>query len=183
MRSSTPLFRCYPEPIEDDEEAPQLCELEDVLADSDIAAEIDRVGHPWAGPMLIPDCESCLVIGHNVPFDLGAIAIHTGSPKRICMAVCRLSCRGGEHDKMVLNKEGVLKKQFEYRVAIKKLGFGKSLYRDGKQINGTRIDQLGKIRPHSMALVHYVDTVTAGRALLGPGPTKMGALLRRLDCP
>src|ERR1700730_10224205 len=83
MRASTPLFRCYPVPDKEPDKgdawrladfeasspgsrvssscagvAPEPLEMPGFVADSDIATEIRRVGHPWAGPMLIFDCET-----------------------------------------------------------------------------------------------------------------------------
>jgi hypothetical protein len=55
------------------------------------------------------------------------------------------------------------------------------MYRDGKQWNGSLINEAGRVRPRYMELVHYLDTMTIGRAELGPGATSMRDLLRRLN--
>jgi hypothetical protein len=312
MFATTPLFRCYPTPIEDGDEKKNPTPDPRFEADSAIAAEIARVGHPWAGPMVIFDCETltdahggqrlrflffqergcrydrridaakagkltrdmldecwnkgiayepanctedeievlenyalehddvelmtrdefvrkilhrnhyvkfaddwkerlrepCLVIGHNVPFDMGAIAIHCGLAKDDLYGGLSLVLSGGEYDEKVVGETdeafaarveiarkaglpeprrrgeaGVAKEKFEYRTAIKKIGFNKALYRDGAQINGAYIGENGKARPRHMEMLHFVDTGTLGRALLGPEPTKMDALLERLNVP
>jgi hypothetical protein len=87
--------------------------------------------------------EPCLVIGHNLTFDLGAVAIHCGLAEKDLYGGLSLVLSGGEHDVLVTDKDGVAKQQYEYRVAIKKIGFGKSLYRDRRQVNGVYVDELG----------------------------------------
>jgi hypothetical protein len=126
--------------------------------------------------------EPCLVIGHNLPFDLGAIAIHSGLAEKDLYGGLSLVLSGGEHDEPII-KDGVAKRKFEYRTAIKKVGFGKSLYRDGSQINGMYVGDDGKEHPRRMQMLHFVDTITMGNALLGPGPASMAALLNRLNVP
>jgi hypothetical protein len=58
MFATTPLFRCYPTPIEDEDEPKGNFAKADLEADSEIAAEIARIGHPHAGPMVLFDCET-----------------------------------------------------------------------------------------------------------------------------
>jgi hypothetical protein len=244
MFATTPLFRCYPTPIKEDEPKKRPPPFE---ADSEIAAEIARVGHPHAGLMVLFDCETktdthggqalrfgffqergmrydrrvadakagtltrekldtrwnrgifyepdncdddeievlenysmehdveimtrhefvrkilhrnhyvkfaddwkerlrepCLVIGHNLPFDLGAIAIHCGLAEKDLYGGLSLVLSGGEHGELVMGetdeafaarvkvardaglpeprrrgKEGVVSQQFEYRVAAR----------------------------------------------------------------
>jgi hypothetical protein len=206
MFATTPLFRCYPTPIEDeDKKRPPEAPFE---ADSAIAAEIARVGHPWAGPIVIFDSETrtdahggqqlrfgwfqergwrydrrvtdakagkltrekldtlwnrgifyepanctedeievmenyamehddveimtrdefvrkvlhrnhyvkfaddwkerlrepCLVIGHNLPFDLGTIAIHCGLAEKDLYGGLSLVLSGGEHGELVIGE-------------------------------------------------------------------------------
>jgi hypothetical protein len=201
MLSVTPLFRCYPTPIEDEDDEKRGFADMMFEADSAIALEIARVGHPWAGLMLLFDCETltdahggqrlrfgffqqrgmrydlrvadakagkltrekldelwkrgifydpqnctddeievmenyamehdvdimevdefirkilhhnyyvkyaddwkerlrepCLVIGHNLPFDLGAIAIHCGLAEKDLYGGLSLVLSGGPHD-------------------------------------------------------------------------------------
>jgi hypothetical protein len=316
MLSVTPLFRCYPMPIKDEEEKRGSVPDLRFEADSAIALEIARVGHPRAGPMVLFDCETltnahggqrlrfgffqergwrydrrvadakagtltrekldtlwnrgifydpkncsddeievmenysmehdvdlmtvdefvrkilhrnhyvkfandwkerlreqCLVIGHNVPFDMGAIAIYCGLAEKDLYGGLSLVLSGGEHDEPVMGETdeefaarvevarrtemrlgetdeqftarvkewpkpqrrgqaGVAKQKFKFRVAIKKIGFNKALYRDGQQTNGAYVGEDGISRPRPMEMLLYVDTATVGRALLGPGSTK-----------
>jgi hypothetical protein len=157
--------------------------------------------------------EPCLVIGHNLPFDLGALSIHCELAAKDLYGGLSLILSGGEHDELVMGETdqeyaarvevfhkqtrslvetdeafearvkayreaglpeprrhgeaGVAKHKFEYRVAIKKTGFGKALYRDGSQKNGAYVGEDGKVRPRYMQLLHFVDTNTMGNALLG----------------
>src|ERR1700730_3970332 len=108
---------------------------------------------------------------------------HCGLAEKDLYGGLSLVLSGGEHDERVIDKEGKEKQKFEYRVAAKKLGFGKHMYRDVKQMNGSLVNEAGKTRPRFMELVHYIDTITLGRALLGPGPTGMKDLLRRMNVP
>jgi hypothetical protein len=208
MLSTTPLFRCYPAPIKDEDEQRGFTPGQSFEADSQIAAEIARIGFPWAGPMVFFDCETradahggqrlrfgffqergmrydlrvaaakagkltrdmlddpwnkgifyepgncrdeeieamenytmehdectlmtrdefvrkilhrnhyvkyaddwkerlrepCLVIGHNLPFDLGAIAIHCELAKKDLYGGLSLVLSGGEHDELVMGE-------------------------------------------------------------------------------
>jgi hypothetical protein len=151
--------------------------------------------------------EPCLVIGHNLPFDLGALAVHCGLAMKDLYGGLSLILQGqnGQHER---------------RVAIKKLGFTKHLFRGTPEPNGSmrwegetqaaekrrkayekavaanndteakRIanDQehkgdFDKIKPRYTELVEYLDTQTVARSLLGPGTSSMKDLLRRLNVP
>jgi hypothetical protein len=123
--------------------------------------------------------EPCLVIGQNLPFDLGALAMRCG------LAIKDLY--GG----LSLKMQGV-EGEYGRSVAIKKIGFGKHLFRGTKTQNGcftasgkTGEDtlSLSSGRARTMELVEYLDTQTLARALLGPGPSGMQALLDRLNVP
>jgi hypothetical protein len=50
-------------------------------------------------------------------------------------------------------------------------------------MNGTVVDEFGESRTRFMELVHFMDTQTLGCSLLGPGPSSMKALLKRLNVP
>jgi hypothetical protein len=62
MHSTEQSFRCYPVPIKKEKtgERPFVSEGHEpeFQASTEIAAEINRIGSPWAGPMLIFDCET-----------------------------------------------------------------------------------------------------------------------------
>lgn len=101
----------------------------------------------WEAAMSLP----MLVIGHNLPFDLGAISYGAGPS---------------------IGEEfygGLTVKLHEQRpdIAIKKLGFGKHMY----QIHQDR----GYRRNHQ-----FLDTLQLGRAMLGPGKNSMSGLLKKL---
>jgi hypothetical protein len=123
--------------------------------------------------------EPCLVIGQNLPFDLGALAIHCGLAIKDLYGGLSLKMQGAEGE-------------YGRSVAIKKIGFGKHLFRGTKTQNGcftasgkTGEDtlSLSSGRARTMELVEFLDTQTLARALLGPGPSGMQALLDRLNIP
>ena len=92
-----------------------------------------------------------LVIGHNLPFDLGAISYGAGPS---------------------IGEEfygGLTVKLAEKRpdIAIRKLGFGKHMYQVHQGRNERRNHQ-------------FLDTIQLGRALLGPGKNSMRGLLKKL---
>jgi hypothetical protein len=120
--------------------------------------------------------EPCLVIGQNLPFDLGCLAIRHGLAREDLYGGLSMILCGGEHD-----PEG----GFEQRVAIKKIGFGKHLYTSSKSQNGWLEPpwEDGEEIPRKMEMVEFLDTQTVSRALLGPGPTGMKALLERHNVP
>jgi hypothetical protein len=91
-----------------------------------------------------------LVIGHNLPFDLGAISYSVGP------SIGR-------------NYGGLTLKLVEKRpsIVIKKLGFGKHLFSAHQGRNQRRNLQ-------------FVDTQQLGRALLGPGGNSLDGLLKKL---
>jgi hypothetical protein len=109
--------------------------------------------------------EPCLVIGQNLPFDLGALAVHCGLAIKDLYGGLSLKMQGAEGE-------------YGRSVAIKKIGFGKHLFRGTKTQNGCDEDT-GRAR--NMELVEFLDTQTLARALLGPGPSGMQALLDRLN--
>jgi hypothetical protein len=92
-----------------------------------------------------------LVIGHNLPFDLAAVSYGT-TPSR-----------GEDY------YGGLTVKLLEKRpdIAIRKLGFGKHMYK----VHQDR----GKRRNHQ-----FIDTIQLGRSLLGPGKNSMRGLLKKL---
>jgi hypothetical protein len=92
-----------------------------------------------------------LVIGHNLPFDLGAISFGAGPS------------RGEEF------YGGLTVKLAEDRpnIAIRKLGFGKHMYQAHQGRNERRNHQC-------------LDTIQLGRSLLGPGKNSMRGLLKKL---
>ena len=92
-----------------------------------------------------------LVIGHNLPFDLGAIS-YAASPSR-----------GEDY------YGGLTVKLLEKRpdIAIRKLGFGKHMYK----VHQDR----GQRRNHQ-----FIDTIQLGRSLLGPGNNSIRGLLKKL---
>jgi hypothetical protein len=92
-----------------------------------------------------------LVIGHNLPFDLAAISYGAG-PSR------GEDYYGGLTVKLLENRPDI---------AIRKLGFGKHLYK----VHQDR----GKRRNHQ-----FIDTIQLGRSLLGPGKNSMRGLLKKL---
>jgi hypothetical protein len=115
--------------------------------------------------------EPCLIIGHNLPFDLGAIAARCGLAKKQLYGGLSLNFRG-KSDK------------FERAIAIKKLGFGKHMFQSWRETNGARMldgQEAPKLR--MMSMTEYCDTQTLARALLGPGASSMKELLRRLNVP
>jgi transcriptional regulator with XRE-family HTH domain len=92
-----------------------------------------------------------LVIGHNLPFDLGAISYGAG-PSR------GEEFYGGLTVKLLEKKPNI---------AIRKLGFGKHMYQIHQDRNERRNHQ-------------FLDTLQLGRALLGPGKNSMRGLLKKL---
>jgi hypothetical protein len=58
MHASKQIFRCYPVPEKKKKSGGWSLVLRDYEADNEIADEINRVGSPWAGPMLLLDCET-----------------------------------------------------------------------------------------------------------------------------
>jgi hypothetical protein len=102
-----------------------------------------REGDP---PMTMP----MLVIGHNLPFDLGAISYDAGPSKG-------------------RNYGGLTLKLAEKRpsIVIKKLGFGKHLISAHQDWNQRRNLQ-------------FVDTQQLGRAMLGPGNSNIKGMLKKL---
>jgi hypothetical protein len=63
MRASEQIFRCYPAPAKKKKSGGGAAlagrDIEpEFQASSEVAAEINRIGAPWAGPMLIFDCET-----------------------------------------------------------------------------------------------------------------------------
>jgi hypothetical protein len=91
-----------------------------------------------------------LVIGHNLPFDLGAISYDAGPSKG-------------------RNYGGLTLKLAEKRpsIVIKKLGFGKHLFSAHHHWNKRRNLQ-------------FVDTQQLGRAMLGPGNSSIKGMLKKL---
>ena len=102
-----------------------------------------REGDP---PMTMP----MLVIGHNLPFDLGAISYSAGPSKG-------------------RNYGGLTLKLADKRpsIVIKKLGFGKHLFAAHQDWNKRRNLQ-------------FVDTQQLGRAILGPGNSSIKGMLKKL---
>jgi hypothetical protein len=63
MRASEQIFRCYPAPAKKKKSGSETPAKTGFIepefqASSEVAAEINRIGFPWAGPMLIFDCET-----------------------------------------------------------------------------------------------------------------------------
>jgi hypothetical protein len=102
-----------------------------------------REGDP---PLTMP----MLVIGHNLPFDLGAISYDAGPSK------------GRNYSGLTLKL--AKKKPF---IVIKKLGFGKHLISAHQDWNQRRNLQ-------------FVDTQQLGRAMLGPGNSSIKGMLKKL---
>jgi hypothetical protein len=102
-----------------------------------------REGDP---PLTMP----MLVIGHNLPFDLGAISYDAGPSKG-------------------RNYGGLTLKLAEKRpsIVIKKLGFGKHLFSAHHHWNKRRNLQ-------------FIDTQQLGRAMLGPGNSSIKGMLKKL---
>lgn len=91
-----------------------------------------------------------LVIGHNLPFDLGAISYDAGPSI------------GGNYGGLTLKlAEG------KPSIVIKKLGFGKHLFAAHQDWNKRRN-------------LRFVDTQQLGRALLGPGNSSIEKMLEKL---
>jgi hypothetical protein len=103
-----------------------------------------REGDP---PLTMP----MLVIGHNLPFDLGAISYDAGPSKG--------RNYGGLTLKLAAKKPPIV---------IKKLGFGKHLFSAHQDWNKRRNLQ-------------FVDTQQLGRAMLGPGNSSIEAMLEKLN--
>ena len=102
-----------------------------------------REGDP---PLTMP----MLVIGHNLPFDLGAISIEAGPSKG--------SNYGGLTLKLAEKRPSIV---------IKKLGFGKHLFSAHQDWNKRRN-------------LRFVDTQQLGRAMLGPGNSSIKRMLKKL---
>jgi hypothetical protein len=68
--------------------------------------------------------EPCYAVGHNTPFDLGSLSIYCGLAEKDLYGGLSLVLSGGKHDdELVTSKNGGSKRKFEYRTAVKKLGF------------------------------------------------------------
>ena len=91
-----------------------------------------------------------LVIGHNLPFDLGAISYSAGPSIG--------HNYGGLTLKLVENRPSIV---------IKKLGFGKHLFSAHQGWNQRRN-------------LRFVDTQQFGRAMLGPGDSSVKGMLKKL---
>ena len=102
-----------------------------------------REGDP---PLTMP----MLVIGHNLPFDLGAISFEAGPSKG--------SNYGGLTLKLAEKRPSIV---------IKKLGFGKHLFSAHQDWNKRRN-------------LRFVDTQQLGRAMLGPGNSSIKGMLKKL---
>src|SRR5208337_1455177 len=92
-----------------------------------------------------------MVIGHNLPFDLGAISYSAGP------SIGRNY--GGLTLKLAKTKPSIV---------IKKLGFGKHFFSAHQDWNKRRNLQ-------------FVDTMQLGRAMLGPGNSSIEGLLKKLN--
>src|SRR5271166_5368424 len=91
-----------------------------------------------------------LIIGHNLPFDLGAMSSKT-SPSR-------KRNYGGLTLTFAPKRPGI---------SVKKIGFGKHLFECGYSVNGRRT-------------LNFLDTMQLGRALLGPGGSGLEKMAARL---
>jgi hypothetical protein len=91
-----------------------------------------------------------LIIGHNLPFDLGALSVRAGPS--------RGDNYGGLTLTLCKDRPGV---------SIRKLGFGKHLYKCAMSVNGRRT-------------LRFLDTQQLGRALLGQGGSGLKAMGEKL---
>jgi hypothetical protein len=91
-----------------------------------------------------------LVIGHNLPFDLGRLALRAGPSK------------GDNYGGLTLTLA-----EKRASIAIKKLGFGKHLFKANQDRSRRRNLQ-------------FLDTQQLGRALLGPGNSSIKGMLKSL---
>ena len=91
-----------------------------------------------------------LIIGHNLPFDLGAMSAKA-SPSR-------KRNYGGLTLTFASKRPGI---------SVKKIGFGKHIYECGYSVNGRRT-------------LDFLDTMQLGRAMLGPGGSAMEKMANRL---
>jgi hypothetical protein len=97
-----------------------------------------------------PQTLPMLVIGHNLPFDLGRLARRAGPSK------------GSNYGGLTLTLA-----EKRASIAIKKLGFGKHLFKANQ--DWSRRSNL-----------QFLDTQQLGRAMLGPGNSSIKGMLRSL---
>ena len=107
----------------------------------------------WKTTTIPEDIISRLVIGHNLPFDLGALSLHAGPSQNENYGGLTLT----------LDESGTWRSD----VRVKKLGFGKHMYECSRSVNG-------------MPTLKFLDTMQLGRALLGPGAGSLKKLGQRL---
>jgi hypothetical protein len=98
----------------------------------------------------MPQTLPMLVIGHNLPFDLGRLARRAGPSK------------GSNYGGLTLTLA-----EKRASIAIKKLGFGKHLFKAGQDWSHRRNLQ-------------FLDTQQLGRAMLGPGNSSIKGMLKSL---
>ncbi len=130
-------------------------------------AFITTVFYPWVYRY------GALCIGHNLPFDLGALATHwteAGRRYRGGFALTLCDCRDGQ---------GVRYKQcFDHPpIRVKQLGRMKAMIQIAVITLPTKIGR-PRVRKRPG---HFLDTATLGRALLGPGDSSLAGLGRRFD--
>jgi hypothetical protein len=95
-----------------------------------------------------PQTLPMLVIGHNLPFDLGRLARRAGPSK------------GSNYGGLTLTLA-----EKRASIAIKKLGFGKHLFKANQDWSPRRNLQ-------------FLDTQQLGRAMLGPGNSSIKGMLK-----
>lgn len=125
--------------------------------------------------------EPKLIIGHNLPFDIGALSnrtVKSSDPKfygALSLGLCRCfekpkteQITGGEDTEEEFNLCG-----YHPNIRIKKLGLGKHMFECGTIYDGKY--EKGK-RKYADACLEFLDTRTLARALLGPGDMRLEAL-------
>ena len=109
--------------------------------------------------------EERLIIGHNIPFDLGALstrtAVSNGARNHGALSLRLCNCA---HETCFNHPN----------VVIKKVAFGKHLF---------SVNRAGTRGNSEAAHIEILDTMMLGRALLGPGPSSLAGMAKRLNLP
>jgi hypothetical protein len=129
--------------------------------------------------------EPKMIIGHNLPFDLGAISNRTvkSRDKKFYGALSIGMCRCFERPEKERRCGGTDTRE-EFRacgyppnIRIKKLGLGKHMMKCGTKFDG--FNRRGEAK-YVDACLEFLDTRTLARALLGPGDASLEHLCKML---
>jgi hypothetical protein len=129
--------------------------------------------------------EPKMIIGHNLPFDLGAISNRTvkSLDKKFYGALSIGMCRCFDRPENERRCGGIdIREEFRAcgwhpNIRIKKLGLGKHMMKRGRKFDG--FNKKGEAQ-YVDACLEFLDTRTLARALLGPGDASLEHLRKML---